>query len=379
MSKGRQRPFVIITGDFVRTGGQDYANFALADYLAREGRELDLVAYRADPSLLARPNVHLHRVPKIARSYILSSPLLRSAGLAEHAIRRGITVANGGSCPAPSMNWVHYVHAAYRARSSVRAQRMRQTITHPLNLLNEKVALSVARVVITNSERTKRDVVERVRIREDKVHTVYYGIDASRFRPSTIDEKRAAAASLGWPADRFRAVFIGALGDRRKGFDRLFEAWSELCREASWDGELVVVGSGGELDAWRRRAEDEAMAERIRFLGFRSDVPAILASSDTLISPTRYEAYGLGVHEAICSGIPAIVSASAGVAERYPDALRSLLIGDPEDSSSIASAIRSVHDDHASVRSAIAQFSETLRARSWDDMARDIEKLSERV
>ena len=34
--------------------------------------------------------------------------------------------------------------------------------------------------------------------------------------------------------------------------------------------------------------------------------------------PARYEAYGLAVHEALCRGLPALVSASAGVAERYP-------------------------------------------------------------
>jgi len=37
-----------------------------------------------------------------------------------------------------------------------------------------------------------------------------------------------------------------------------------------------------------------------------------------LVSPVRYEAYGLNVQEALCCGVPAIVSACAGVAERYP-------------------------------------------------------------
>ena len=37
-----------------------------------------------------------------------------------------------------------------------------------------------------------------------------------------------------------------------------------------------------------------------------------------MVHPARYEAYGLGVHEAICRGLPAIVSAGAGIAELYP-------------------------------------------------------------
>jgi glycosyltransferase involved in cell wall biosynthesis len=66
-------------------------------------------------------------------------------------------------------------------------------------------------------------------------------------------------------------------------------------------------------------------------LGYREDVATILAASDLLASPTRYEAYGLNVHEAICRGVPALVSRSAGVAERYPPELRSWLLDDPDD------------------------------------------------
>ncbi|MDK2408772.1 glycosyltransferase [Aphanizomenon sp. PH219] len=54
----------------------------------------------------------------------------------------------------------------------------------------------------------------------------------------------------------------------------------------------------------------------INFLGFRADVPNLLRAADCLVAPTRYEAYDLGVHEALCCGLPAIVSADAGVDER---------------------------------------------------------------
>ena len=77
-------------------------------------------------------------------------------------------------------------------------------------------------------------------------------------------------------------------------------------------------GTGAELPAWRQRAQAAGLGDRMRFLGFRSDVPEILAALDALVHPARYEAYGLSVHEALCRGVPAIVSASAGVAERIP-------------------------------------------------------------
>ena len=300
-----------MTGDYVKTGGQDAANFALADYLARESRNVDLVGYRFDASLPARSNVTLHRVPKLANSYTLSAPLLSATALRTYRSLRqsqAVLIANGGNCRSPSANWVHYVHAAYRARSAVPLQRVRQTLTHGLNLRNERVALHAARVIIANSERTRRDVIDRIGVDADRVKTIYYGVDPDRFRVASEEEKRAAAESLGWKLDRFRVAFIGALGDRRKGFDVLFDAWCTLSKTSGWDGQLVVVGAGAEVDLWRARASEKGLGESILILGFRKDVPQILSACDALVAPTRYEAYGLGVHEALCSGLPAIVS-----------------------------------------------------------------------
>ena len=54
---------------------------------------------------------------------------------------------------------------------------------------------------------------------------------------------------------------------------------------------MIVVGQGAELPAWRRRATEAGVGHRIRFAGFRTDVPQILAALDGLVHPARYEAY----------------------------------------------------------------------------------------
>jgi hypothetical protein len=74
------KSYLLVTGDFVRTGGMDRANFALADYLARQGEQVHLVAHRVAPELLAYPNVTFHRVPKVANSYLLSRSLAQLGG-----------------------------------------------------------------------------------------------------------------------------------------------------------------------------------------------------------------------------------------------------------------------------------------------------------
>jgi len=83
-------------------------------------------------------------------------------------------------------------------------------------------------------------------------------------------------------------------------------------RDPGWDARLVVVGTGASLPSWRARTVEEGLGDSITFLGFRNDVPDVLAACDLLVSPTRYEAYGLNVQEALCTGLPAIVQRRGG-------------------------------------------------------------------
>jgi glycosyltransferase involved in cell wall biosynthesis len=113
----------------------------------------------------------------------------------------------------------------------------------------------------------------------------------------------------------------------------------------------------------------------MHFLGFRKDVPAVLSACDALVAPTRYEAFGLGVAEALACGLPAVVSAGAGVAELYPEALRALLFEDVESSSELVMRLRGWREKKDELLPHVARLSEQVRGRSWDRMASDILEL----
>ncbi len=367
--------FVLITGDFVPTGGMDLANYSLADFLARTGHAVELVTHRAAPELTATPTVTTRRVVKPLGSYLLGSwPLAWSGRRAGRAALRagGRVIANGGNCRFPDVNWVHYVHAAYRpTHSGGLARRAKAAFEYPMHLTAERAAVRAARTVVCNSERTRRDVVERLGVEPERAVTVYYGTDPSRFRPSSPAEREELRAGFGWPPDRPVVMFIGALGDRRKGFDTLLAAWTALAARGGWDPLLVVVGRGAELPSWQRRVEAAGLHDGVRFLGFRTDVPDLLRAADALVSPTRYEAYGLGVHEAICCGLPAFVSATAGIAERYPSELQELLLSDPDNATDLADRLTRWRGNLEHWRTRVVPFSATLRDRTWNDMGRD--------
>jgi glycosyltransferase involved in cell wall biosynthesis len=101
-------------------------------------------------------------------------------------------------------------------------------------------------------------------------------------------------------------------------------------------------------------------------------VPRLLAASDALIAPTRYEAYGLAVHEALCCGLPAFVTRTAGVAEQYPSSLEQLLIKDPDDDLDLAERLRSWRLGPERYRAQMTTLAARLRQHTWNEMAAEI-------
>jgi glycosyltransferase involved in cell wall biosynthesis len=367
--------WLIVAGDLTPLGGMDSANHALARYLASRD-EVHLVTHRAWPDLAALPSVTVHGVWRPFSRHALGGPLLDRTGRRVWRRLRSSgahVIVNGGNCRIAKANWVHYLHAANDAPTAGSvAGRTKLALTRRLDLAAERRALRDARVVICNSRRTRDDVIERIGVDSSRAHVVYYGGDPIRFSLVTPDQRRAAKARLSYTCSRPLVGFVGALGDRRKAFDILFKTWAILCSRPDWDADLLVVGDGAERPAWQRRAHEAGMGDRVRFAGFRADVPEILAALDALVHPARYEAYGLSVREALCRGVPAIVSASAGVAEQYPPELGQLLIVDPNDPQELESKLLRWREDVDGMRAAIGPLSAALRHHTWDEMARQI-------
>ncbi len=368
--------WLVIAGDFTPLGGMDRANHALAMHLSRGiGAVVHIVAHRVWADLADRPAVHVHPVRRPLGSHLLGSPFLAAAGeSAATRLRPNHVIANGGNADAGDVTWIHYLHAAHVPQSHGLRRRVQTAASHRYYLRRERTALRRARLVLCNSERTALDVRDRLGIEPGRTRVVYYGSDGAQFPRVSGPERAELKRALGWPGDRPVALFVGALGDRRKGFDRLLEAWVLLCRDPGWDVDLAVTGQGAELPDWRRRVAALGVDRRVRFLGFRTDIARVIGASDVMVHPARYEAYGLGVHEAICCGVPAIVSARAGIAELYPSSLADLLIADVEDASGIAGSLRIWRTNLEAVAVRTQPFSDRLRARTWSDMGAEIEQ-----
>jgi UDP-glucose:(heptosyl)LPS alpha-1,3-glucosyltransferase len=119
-------------------------------------------------------------------------------------------------------------------------------------------------------------------------------------------------------------LFSGS-GFARKGLDTALRALA--C--GGHAGSQLWVAGRDEPGRWRRLAHRLGVEERVRFLGFRTDMEATYAAADALLLPTRYDAFGNACLEAAAAGLPVVTSGAAGAAELFREI--GGVVEDPED------------------------------------------------
>jgi glycosyltransferase involved in cell wall biosynthesis len=128
-----------------------------------------------------------------------------------------------------------------------------------------------------------------------------------------------------------------------KGQRELITALSQLERD---DVTLLLAGddleSGGTYRrALQQQARDLGVESRVRFLGRRDDVPALLAVADVLVLPSWIEGLPLVVLEAMAAGVPVVATSVGGTPEAVVEGETGLLVP-PRDASALARAIDAV-------------------------------------
>jgi glycosyltransferase involved in cell wall biosynthesis len=277
-----------------------------------------------------------------------------------------VVLANGGNYSGADVNWVHSVHTVWPVRDDG-APLLRRVFNRVKKWdarVRERGALRSARLLVANSSKTARDLTSTLGIPSEKVVIIPFGSDP--WLPSKEN-----------PGEGSRLAFIGALGwDRNKGLDIVLEALSLLIEQGDERTTLLVAGPGT-MAPWRQMAGRLGLESRVTFLGMVDDVPALLRNVDLLVSPARYEAYGLAIQEALVAGVPALMSATAGIASSVETAIPSLIVSEHEDPKTWAAAIRHAMRDLPSLRSSVAKLGASLAQRSWQDMAADLVREAE--
>lgn len=165
---------------------------------------------------------------------------------------------------------------------------------------------------------------------------VRWGLPPEKVRviPNAVDlealhaEPEAGArvrAELGIPTT---ARLVGGIGRLHpvKRWDLVIRG---LAPHLGEDLQLLLVGSGEEEAALRELAASLGVTAWVHLPGARSDVPAVLAAMDVVVSPSPQETFGLSLVEAVGAGRPVVYVSSPGLEVLGPIAGATRVEADP--------------------------------------------------
>lgn len=141
------------------------------------------------------------------------------------------------------------------------------------------------------------------------------GIDTARFRPDPVVRAALRAREGVSPATRL-ILSVGRLVTE-KDHDRLLQAFAPLADAR--DIVLWIVGSGPLLDKLQARAAELWLTDRVRFLGMRDDIPALMNAADVFVLSSIYEGFGLVVAEAMACERVVVATDAGGVRDVLGD------------------------------------------------------------
>lgn len=313
--------------------------------LIADERDLDYLSPAPDTSVVPLEG-HLARPLRNILWHQLELPLL--------ARRRGYDVvlllaANRRVplwCPCPAVGTVHdlssfHVDGKYDPVRDLYVRRVLPGLIHRLAH------------VITVSEASRRDIVERCAVPASRVAVIPHGIDRDRFSPGDAARAREALAPFGVRAPFL--VYVSRVEHPGKNHVGLIDAFDRLKARGA-PHQLVLAGADRErADEVHARAAASPFARDIRFLGFTPDplVPELYRAADALVFPSLYEGFGLPVLEAMACGAPVLCSGVSSLPEVGGAAARYF---DPRAPDRIAEALEEVTAD-AGVRERLARAS----------------------
>jgi glycosyltransferase involved in cell wall biosynthesis len=197
----------------------------------------------------------------------------------------------------------------------------------------ERIAARYCDVHISVNETDRRRAIEAGLGGPDRIVTVLNGIDVDQFINVTPAPLRT---ELSLPDD---AILIGWTGRLNflKGLEYLIKALPPLIA-AEPRAHVLLVGSGELENDLRALVTELGVEDHCHFLGFRQDIPALLASLDLYAQPSLSEGLSISLLEAMAAGKPIVTTDITGNREVIEGGVSGLLVP-PTDVEALATAL----------------------------------------
>lgn len=177
-------------------------------------------------------------------------------------------------------------------------------------------AARAATHVIAVSESTKKDLIEKLGVRPDKITVIYEGVNHEIFRQQ-FNHLAIQQLRRKYGIDNEYLLFVGTI-QPRKNLVRLIEAFQQTQNSLNSQISLVIVGKKGWLCEEIYEAPKKfGVEDKVKFLGYipTDDVVTLLNGAKFFVLPSLYEGFGLVVLEAMACGCPVLTSNTSSLPE----------------------------------------------------------------
>lgn len=196
--------------------------------------------------------------------------------------------------------------------------------------------------MVAVSAETRRFCLEVEGMRPEKVVVIQNGIDPAGYAPPHNQQVSRLQNSFNLPPWAKVITTIARLHPQ-KGHTFLIEAAPAILKEYP-EAIFLFVGDGPLGQSLAEQIEQAGLSHAFRLVGWQEQIGAILALSEMLVLPSRYEGLPLVVLEAMSGRVAVVATAVDGTSEVIVDGQTGLLVP-PGDAPALATAIKQLLAD----------------------------------
>lgn len=228
--------------------------------------------------------------------------------------------------------------------------------------------------IFTNSQACKDDILQVLKVPEEKIDVVYNGIGECYYQRAH-EEIKAVREKFSLKRNYF--LYVGGLSKSKNAFG-VIRAFREASGNIDGHVELALAGHVADIGGFQKIRDELGLGDRVRLLGYvpGEELSCLYCGSRALLYPSFNEGFPNPVAEAMACGTPVITSSLGAMAEVTGDA--GLLV-DPFNVEEMAQAMCRLMKEENLRDTVIQRGLERAKLFSWERAARQMLEIYHKV